>query len=441
MKRWIFIVLMFLTQATQADYWYVTSYEDASATPVGACQKYVANYTLEEATFSDYSHISRTCWYLVPSGFGYASSIKVKFATSDLQPPDGSLCTDLDNYTGSCNQQDCSQVKPVSSPMNLSQGCYNNCQYENIGAIRDYDNLLAPVQYEYLNTGLSCTSLDQPISGTTEYSETNDDGFDCRTTDQYQVCIDAETSCKIIDGIQSCIDNETREQDYNCGTFNGEVVCIQKSEQTRCSLVNGERLCVYPEGEAIDIGSVDHPDNGGNGDGDSSNDILDEQDLTDNSLTAQQVKDIVQQAIAKQQAEKQAEQDNPKSAVSGIECDRTMNCTGDPVQCAIAQYEKRQACLHEYKASSIQQMIDGNPNSKPLGAYESDTTVIDVENLITDDGRFTETASCPEPLSFSVKNSDFTISLDPMCDLAGYIRYFILFATWFSIAVVIAKSF
>ncbi|MRI32692.1 hypothetical protein EOPP23_06790 [Endozoicomonas sp. OPT23] len=350
--------------------------------------------------------------------------------------------SDYNEELGICEPPpDCSTYKPLTSQLNLSQGCYNSCQFENLGAIRDYDNLLAPIQYEYLSTGLTCTSLDQELTGSTEYTETSEEGHDCRTTDQYQVCINAETSCKIIDGIESCVDNETREQDYNCGTFNGEVVCIKKSVQSSCTFVNGERLCVYPEGEAIDIASVDHPDNGGNGDGNNNNDILDEQDLSDNSLTAQQVKAIVEEAVAKQQAQKQADRDNPKSAVSGIECDRTLNCTGDPVQCAIAQYEKRQACLSEYKESTIQQMIDANPNTKPLGAFESDTTVVDVENMLSDEGRFTEMNSCPEPLSFGVLEKSFSISLDPMCELAGYIRYFILFATWFSIAVIIAKSF
>lgn len=358
----------------------------------------------------------------------------------------GDSCPSGSSYnpeTGGCDEASlsCPEAKPVASTLNLSMGCHVGCRYENLGGFRDYNNLLSEVTYDYVATGEECLAGDQDITDAENYSETNEEGQDCRTSNEIQFCVDDDRTCRFINDQEICINHETREERYNCGTFNGEVVCIEKNEQSNCRFVNGEHLCLYPEGDKVDENSVDHPDNGGNANRNIQDDILDQEDLDQNTPQAQHTQTIIRETIIKQAAQKQAENDNPSSAVSGIECDKAMNCTGDAVQCVIARYEKQQACLFELQTTELHQQIDANPATKPLGSYESDTTLIDLEGMISEDGRFVESASCPEPMSFAVYGKDFAISFDPMCDLAGYIRYFILFATWFSVAVLIAKSF
>ncbi|OED44140.1 hypothetical protein ACH42_08300 [Endozoicomonas sp. (ex Bugula neritina AB1)] len=355
----------------------------------------------------------------------------------------GDACSPEEIDTGgTCQQATCANAVPVSNHTQGKTACYNQCGYTTLGGFRNFDNALSPIVFEYLPTGQACSGNEEVtlLADTQEYTEISEDDS-CRTDGIHQVCITDNESCKRVNGVEVCIDNQTQEDLYNCGTFNGEVVCFEKNAYSNCKYVEGEYLCVYPEGNKIDSASVDHPGNGGNANGNDKDDILDQQDLDQNTPLAQNVKNIVNETNIKKVTEKQAENDNPKSAVSGIECDKAINCTGDPVQCVIARYEKQQACLFEYQESELQQLVDANPNSKPLGFYESDITTIDIEGLISDDGRFTETNSCPDSLSFAVYGKVFSIGFDPMCDLAGYIRYFILFATWFSAAVLIAKSF
>lgn len=426
MKYFLFLMLLFTHASWAEDYFWERNDGQVVANPVADCQSY-SNY---------YAHAvdGETAVRCFRSGYALIASYirKGDGCTGGTYNPDTFACE------GGIS---CPDAKPIASTLNLSNGCHNGCAYTNLGGSRDYDNLLSEMTYEYVATGAECIVGDQEITSAEAYNEVNEAGLDCRTSNSIQFCVNADQTCKLINGVEACIDNQTREDLFNCGTFNGQVVCFEKTTSSHCDYVDGERLCIYPDGVKIDTASVDHPDNGGNANRNDKDDILDQADLDQNTPQAQNVKSIVNDTHIRQQAEKQADTDNPKSAVSGIECDKALNCTGDAVQCAIARYEKQQSCLMEYKQSDLQQLVDTNPNSKPLGTYESDTTVIDLEGLISEEGRFVEASTCPESLSFTVFGKAFFITFDPMCDLAGYIRYFILFATWFSVAVLIAKSF
>ncbi len=353
----------------------------------------------------------------------------------------------LDRYHGKYGEipadpEVCLDAKPVTSSTNAQTACYNQCSYTSLGGFRDYDNLLSPIAYEYIPTGGSCTGNEETaqLAGVSEYTEINEDELPCRSDGNTQVCISADQTCKLVNGVPVCIDNETREDLFNCGTFNGEVVCFEKNAYSNCQYVNGEYLCTYPEGDVVDPNSVDHPANGGNANGNSTDDILDQQDLTDNSPEAQTVQHIVKETGIRQQAEKQAESDNPKSAFSGFECDKEVTCSGDAIQCAIARMEKKQLCLSEYNDGEISSIISNNPNMTPLGSLPGDTLEIHVEDFLDTEEYVTSDNQCPDPISFTVLGAEFEFALTPLCDLASYISWFILFATWFSMAVILAKS-
>ena len=354
--------------------------------------------------------------------------------------PEGSTYNDV---TGACDgAPSCNEAKPVTSHTKGQTACYNQCAYESLGGFRDFDNALSPLTYEYVATGASCSGNEAVdiSSSASEYSETNDDDLSCRTDGAYQVCINADESCKLINGVQVCIDHETREDLYNCGTFNGEVVCFPKTSSSGCKQVNGEPLCVYPDGDKVDPDSPDHPSNGGNANRNSSDDILDNQDIANNTPEAQAVQEAVKDTQTRHIAKQQAESDNPTSSFSGIECDKAVSCTGDAIQCAIARLQKKQLCLSEFNQSEVQKIIDSNPLMSPLGSQADDNLEINVADLLDTEEYVSTDEQCPEPLTFAVMGVDYQIVMTPLCDLAGYISYFILFATWFSMAVILAKS-
>ncbi|WP_419833345.1 virulence factor TspB C-terminal domain-related protein [Endozoicomonas atrinae] len=348
---------------------------------------------------------------------------------------------DLYDDIGVCSNP-CLTAKPITSSTNAQTACYNQCGYTTLGGFRDYDNALAPIAYEYIPTGGVCTGNEDSnqLVGVSEYTEINEDELDCRTEGGIQVCINEEKTCKLVNGFPVCVDDETNLDELNCGTFNGAVVCFEKNAYSNCQYVNGDYLCTYPDGDKVSPDSVDHPSNGGNANGQTHDDLLDPQDITDNSPEAQQVQQIVKESAIRQQAEKQAESDNPSSSISGLGCDKEVACTGDAIQCAIARIQKKQLCLSEFNGSQINGLISGNTNMSPLGSLPGDTLEVHVEDFLETDEYVTSDSQCPDPIGYTVLGVEYEIALNPLCDLASYISYFITFATWFSMSVVLAKS-
>lgn len=328
----------------------------------------------------------------------------------------------IDPETYECaGQVSCTSAKPVSSHLSGETACYNQCSYESLGGFRDFENALSPLIYEYVPTGGGCSGSEEIdiSSNASEYNEINEDDLSCRTDGAYQVCINADESCKLVNGVEVCIDHETREDLYNCGTFNGEVLCFPKTTSSSCKLVAGEPLCVYPEGDKIDPDSADHPSNGGNANRNNTDDILDPQDLVNNTPEAQAVQQVVKETQIKQIAQKQAENDNPTSSFSGIECDKSVACSGDAIQCAIARMQKKQLCLSEFNESEVKSIIDSNPLMSPLGSLPDDNLEIDVADLLETEEYVSTDEQCPEPLTYSVLGTEYQISMTPLCDLAS----------------------
>ena len=84
-----------------------------------------------------------------------------------------------------------------------------------------------------------------------------------------EICLSEEPGCYVADGKTIC-----PTPDMVCGTKNGTFSCVAP-EQEGCGYFNGERVCFTPDGEKVEDTSPDHPDNGGNLDGDETNDMID----------------------------------------------------------------------------------------------------------------------------------------------------------------------
>jgi len=87
--------------------------------------------------------------------------------------------------------------------------------------------------------------------------------------DEYPEPEDPDLECIVVDGVYTC-----NQPDEVCGVKNGTYQCVNPEEEG-CGYFNGERMCFDPEGEPVPPDSPDHPDNGGNLDGDPNNDVTD----------------------------------------------------------------------------------------------------------------------------------------------------------------------
>jgi hypothetical protein len=84
-----------------------------------------------------------------------------------------------------------------------------------------------------------------------------------------------EADCFTVNGEQICPTPEAV-----CGNKNGSFQCLEPQEKG-CGSFNGENVCVDPTGHVVPVDDPDHPDNGGNLDGDSKNDPTDSRDPVD----------------------------------------------------------------------------------------------------------------------------------------------------------------
>jgi hypothetical protein len=84
-----------------------------------------------------------------------------------------------------------------------------------------------------------------------------------------ELCLGDNPLCYQANGKTVCPDS-----DSVCGEKNGTFQCVSPQEEG-CGLFNGERVCFTPDGDKVDSDSPDHPDNGGNLDGDQNNDVTD----------------------------------------------------------------------------------------------------------------------------------------------------------------------
>lgn len=102
-----------------------------------------------------------------------------------------------------------------------------------------------------------------------EYED--DDGYGCITNPETgrEMCLTDTPNCVEHDGNRICWDNESK-----CGVYNGSFQCLKPTHEG-CGYFNGVQVCYTEDGKKIDQDSPDHPQNGGNADGDETNDEKD----------------------------------------------------------------------------------------------------------------------------------------------------------------------
>lgn len=160
------------------------------------------------------------------------------------------------------------------------QICVSGCLYTSApnGFFKPYPNYDSPANTfcmaTYASTGNVCSqgspADDVPPEQTaTPPSPDNPDGPpSCLTIDGHEFCQDPDhPNCGTRDGNPYCYG----ESD-TCGELNGQHVCLPNGSK-KCTYVNGSYECINEKtGEKISSESADHPLNGGNADGNDSND-------------------------------------------------------------------------------------------------------------------------------------------------------------------------
>jgi len=213
-------------------------------------------------------------------------------------------------YTSQCeedevNERDCSEkgtnggifFSNSVEPIICSVGCIAN----NIGSntpVFGHETPLTPTS-TYRYSGQNCPNPNPyPLD---DFSETDEDSTNpddvCTVIDDYQMCRAPDLNPK--DGVPDlpmadnagdkngcmsviqistgnsttvCEDpNEPQDPDLVCGFQGLDYTCVNKDQ---CTYKNGQAICIDSAGDYVGTDNADNPLNGGNLDGDNSNDIV-----------------------------------------------------------------------------------------------------------------------------------------------------------------------
>ena len=214
-----------------------------------------------------------------------------------------------------------------------------------------------------------------------------------------------------------------------CGWYNGRFVCVPQNQG--CVGVNGDVYCMDDAG-TIDPDSPDHYLNGGNADGDPTNDLLDSRTVEEGGDPDRQFDSITQ--LTPQQIIESGFQftnyGNPLSSQptnssepldlgdvsGGSGCDAPPVCGSEPILCAILEQAYEDKCA-----------LTAEPTAEGLGVSDDLSEVIedpfDLSTLTTDvfvdDG---VTASCPQVQQIALSYSNYDFDFTTICNLMMAMR-------------------
>lgn len=273
-------------------YWAgVLSNESAyGSSPVSACKAVLSKVSKKEGVTLYYGWID------------YSGATAVNCFYSGNNPPTqyfrfgvfryGDSCPSGSTYnesTGEClGSKDCSST--AGKEIRKSQVC----QYNKATKLADCESQIAFEGCKYTGSGgKSCSFNDagQYICTGSYYGSGEDNGT-AEDTCSGESCkpVDASepnTNCVKSNGIEMCFDPKNPgcgtingkegcfQEKPGCGVFNGTYQCVDNDKPSRnCAYFNGKQVCFDPKDptKVIPDTSSDHPANGGNADGDDTND-------------------------------------------------------------------------------------------------------------------------------------------------------------------------
>lgn len=289
--------------AFSADYTWSATYDSFTRTgssPSAACSAsinaynayYNATNSLVSVTPVSGSTNSFTCKWADKNGYSGP-------AYGFLAIRSGDSCPTGDTYnpaTGECSTPpvDCSNAKPVTAALDCTYSpelkthvCPSVASVGGCGYVKTFDPFKCKVDFYGNNLALCAVNMvptGQPSApgdggdlddGTfTDTPQSGDSDQKCFDFGGKQLCLNPDNAgCDVYNGNPWCY-----QTGDNCGEVNGVFRCIPNTSR-QCTYVNGKMECIdtgNPQGSKppsyIPPTSSDHPYNGGNADGDDTND-------------------------------------------------------------------------------------------------------------------------------------------------------------------------
>lgn len=112
------------------------------------------------------------------------------------------------------------------------------------------------------------------------------------------------------------------------------------------------------------------------------------------------------------------------------DCQAAFSCEGDNLKCAMLKQQRSQYCTMYYGDETNDMDVFNDVNFKDYNYVQTDDAEeIDLGDLDMSGAEFGGGAgSCPSAFPFNVYGQSYEISMQPFCDVAGYIRIFVILA-------------
>lgn len=271
---------------------------------------------------------------------------------------------------------------------------------------------------------------------------------DCLLINNVEVCTTTDDSCGMVNGIELCYN-----QEQNCGNFNGDIVCVDPAPdiapdynydpQKDCLYVptKNKVVCVSDlVNTTTATNTTSNPDGSTTTTSTTTDNVTGSGSTSSTSTTTADGNSTT--TTTSTTGDSNGEGDDNGSVYHGSACDQTPRCEGDPVQCAIALTSFKAACLAEATSdffdigsqSDEQELIDAVANGEDLSGISNPST-FDLNNL--DQTRFSFASTCPADISLTIIGLVIPISMQPLCDIALLLGYFLVLGSLFISARII----
>lgn len=279
----------------------------------------------------------------------------------------------------------------------------NNCGAVKVG-ITQYSNLNATLS-ERLATETDIDQLDFTDYDSDFYRGILRDS--CQASTNPNACFDSMVDQSLLSGPSSVIGPKSKTTTYQTNS-DGTTSTVETTTSTQYDLEYGEDYFTY-------------------------NPKTTSETKIDGAPTSTTV---TEEDPAVSEEEKPAEEEKPESAIAGMNCNATVACSGDAIQCAMASTQKDTKCILEQLATIDETELTTTVSNQFAGAdYQpfspEETTMVDLSSYIDTSSRIA--ASCPviPPINITIAGNTSTF------DFAQWLSILCEYASWFGVLLVV----
>lgn len=244
--------------------------------------------------------------------------------------------------------------------------------------------------------------------------------------------------CVSVAGGSACVAYERDAQ--NCGTFNGQSLCLGKVPEGKCLFVGGTGVAcdsaagsppapddgVTPGVPALPVAEIQTRDSDGNV---TNNYSVYSQTQVNNSTGG--VTGSYGDNSGTGLGDGEGEGGGGSGSSSGS-CSIEPSCEGDPIQCAILRQSWLSRCYEPVSDSEAGALVGGS------GGVSSE--IVEIGSLETDVFGV-ESATCPADQEITVFGASLALPWSFACQLAGYMRPLILLMAYLQSAYIVFGAF